>query len=290
MTQVIKRRRFVQLMFANAVAVGVFGNLAKKSLALDNYLPQLLYGVRIISGRVLLLALDLTTGQIQDLSATTPEITLLPNERISSFTLLPNGTFILATAPVTATITGPPASLSRLLSFSSPQTLPTLQGLDNNSTVESLLGINDLELLSIVSLNQGTPPFRLATINLQTGQVSFINELLLPPIQRFSNLAQCPYGHIYATSIGREGSTGLVQLDLQQGSLINLSQLSFDNQFLSNDLASLAYSPSDPLFALGDPTYKGTNSVFSVNEISGVIEFVTDFEADKIIFAHSKGN
>lgn len=290
MTQVIKRRRFVQLMFANAIAVGVFGNLTKKSLALNNYLPQLLYGVRIISGRVLLLALDLTTGQIQDLSATTPEITLLPNERISSFTLLPNGTFILATAPVTATITGPPASLSRLLSFSSPQTLPTLQGLENNSTVESLLGINDLELLSIVSLNQGTPPFRLATINLQTGQVSFINELLLSPIRRFSNLAQCPDGHIYATSIGGEGSTGLVQLDLQQGSIIDLSKLSFDNKPLLNDLVSLAYSPSNQLFALSDPTYKGTNSVFSVNEISGVIEFVTDFEADKIIFAHSKGN
>lgn len=225
MTQLIKRRRFVQLIFANTVATTVLGNLTKKSLASNKTLPQLVYGVRVSSGRVLLLSLDLATDEIQDLSASTPELNLLPNERLSSFTLLKDGTFVLATAPTTATITGQPGSLSRLLSFSSPQTFPALQGLSRNSTVESLLGSNERELLTIVSLNQGTPPFQLATINLQTGQVNFINELPLPPNRRFSNLAQCSDGHIYATSIAGEGSTGLVQLELQPGNLINLSQL-----------------------------------------------------------------
>lgn len=289
MQQIIKRRRFFQLMFANAVATTVLGNLGKKSLASNKNSPQLIYGVRVTSGRVLLLSLDLATGQIQDLSASTPELNLLPNERLSGFTLLSDGTFVLATAPTTATITGQSASLSRLLSFSSPQTLPALQGLERNSTIESLLGTNERELLSIISLNQGSPPFRLATINLQTGQVSFINDLPLPPNRRFSNLAQRPDGHIYATSIARESSTGLVQLELQLGNLINLSPLSFNNQFVLNDLASLTYSPANQLFALADPTSKGTNSVFRVDETTGVMEMPTDFEVDKIVFARLKG-
>jgi hypothetical protein len=147
MPQIIKRRQFVQLMFANAVATTVLGNLAHKSFASNKTLPQLVYGVRVTSGRVLLLCLDLASGQIQDLSATTPELNLLPNERLSSFTLLSNGTFVLATAPATATITGQSDSLSRLLSFSSPQTLPPLQGLERNSTVESLLGTMSVNCL-----------------------------------------------------------------------------------------------------------------------------------------------
>jgi hypothetical protein len=112
--------------------------------------------------------------------------------------------------------------------------------------------------------------------------------LLLEPNRRFSNLAQSPDGRIYATSIAGAGATGLVQLELQLENVINLSQLSFNNQFLGNDLASLTYSPANQLFALADPTYKGINSVFRVNESTGVMEMLTDFEVDKIIFARSK--
>ncbi|WP_233221170.1 DUF4082 domain-containing protein [Chlorogloea sp. CCALA 695] len=284
MTQIMKRRWFIQLMFVST-ATAMLANLAKKTLAQNEVPPQLIYGIRAASGKVLLLSLELTTGQIQDLSGDNPEISLEPNERLSGFTSLQDGTFILATAPTVASIVGS-ASPSRLLSFSSPQALPALQGLERNSTVESLLGTNDGKLLSIISLNQGTPPFRLAFIDQYTGQVSFIDELSLPPNQRFSNLSQYPDGLIYATNLAREGSIKLVKLDWQQGNLISLVQLSYDNKPWSNDLASLGCSLSNQLYGLGDLTYQGTNSLFGVDASTGVLSLVKPFEVDKITFNH----
>lgn len=285
MTQIMKRRWFIQLMFVST-ATAMLANLAKKTWAQNELTPQLIYGIRAASGKVLLLSLELTTGQIQDLSGDNPEISLEPNERLSGFTSLQDGTFILATAPTVANIIGS-ASPSRLLSFSSPQALPALQGLERNSTVESLLGTNDGKLLSIISLNQGTPPFRLALIDQYTGQVSFIDKLSLPPNQRFSNLTQYPDGLIYATNLaGGEGSTKLLQLDWQQGNLISLVQLSYDNKPWSNDLASLGCSLSNQLYGLGDPTEQGTNSLFGIDASTGVLSLVKPFEVDKITFNH----
>ena len=283
MNQIITRRKFCQLVAASYSAA-MFASLAKKTLAQEA--PPLLYGVSAVSGGVVLQSLDLTTDEVQDLSDRTVDITLEPNERLSGFTVLPDNTLVLATAPTTSSIIGNPANLSRLIFVdTSPQTLAEFPGLGQRSTIESLLATQDGQLLSIVSLNQGTPPFRRAYINRQTGKVTFINELSVPSNQRLSNLTQGPDGTIYATSIRGEGGTSLVQLDLEQGQVISLSQLSFNNRPLRNDVSSLACSPSNQLYALGNPAYQRTNSVFTIDVNTGAMARLRKFDVDEITFA-----
>ena len=291
----IRRRRFGQIVFAST-AVAVFG-LAKKTPAKE---PSLIYGVRVVSKGVVLQSLNLKTGKVKDLSDRTKGLTLDADERLTSFTLLTdNNTLVVATAPVKSVTIGKPLKHSRLSKIlASPQTLAALPGFQQNSTIEAMLATNEGKLLSIVSLKQGIPPFRLAYIELQTGQPSFIDEFeqvpagalpppgafVLPPHRRFSNLSQSPDGKIYATSHGQEGSIRLIQIDLQQRQLFSLPQLSFNNRPWLNDLASLAFSPEGQLFALGDPNSQKNNSLFTVDLNTGVMKLVTAFAVDKITF------
>jgi len=283
-------------VFASTTAA-VFGNLANKTLAQG---PPLIYGVRAVSGGVVLQSLDLKTGKIKDLSDRTKGLTLDADERLSGFTLLTdNNTLVVTTAPATSVTTRKSVKRSRLSKIlTSPQTLAALPELAQNTTIETILATNEGNLLSIVSLKQGIRPFRLANIDLQTGQASFIDEFdqlpegalpppgafVLPPHRRFSNLTQSPAGKIYATSHGREGSTSLVKIDLQQRQLFSLPQLRFNNNPWLNDVSSLAFSPAGQLFALGDPNYQGTNSLFTVDLSTGVMKLVIAFAVDKITF------
>jgi hypothetical protein len=60
--------------------------------------------------------------------------------------------------------------------------------------------------------------------------------------------------------------------------------LTFNNRPLLNDLASLAFSPEGQLYALGDPTYQGTNSLFTIDPNTGAMTFVIAFAVNKITF------
>jgi hypothetical protein len=281
----MKRRQFIQSMLASATAASVFVSLKKKTLA-HSVPSQLLYGVRVNAGKVELFSLDLNTLEVQDLSSIIPEIILQPNERLSSFTVMLDGTLIVATAPV---MTLQPINPSRLITLSPSTTLPNLQSLDQNSTVESLCATNNGELLSIISRNRGIPPFSLAKIDQETGEVNFLDDqLALPTNARFSNLTECPDDHLYATYLAGQSPTKMVQLFLDEGSFTTLSQLSYDGRLLYNDLLGQAYSPlDDGTFVLANPTNQGTNSLFWVNEEVGEMEFITEFAVDKIAFARS---
>ncbi len=279
----MKRRQFIQNVLVGTAATSVFANKENIAQACDFPVPsQLLYGVQAVTNFVQVFSLDLNTSSVNDLTATNPQLTLQPNERISSFTVLLDGTLVVATAPATTSQNPNP---SRLLSFSSSQ-IPALQGLEQSSTIESLCATQDGRLLSIVSLNLGLPPFRLATIDVNTGEVSFINELSMPENQRFSNLTESPNGHLIATNISRSGFTNIVRIFLNKGTFTTLSQLSYNGKPLSNDIKSQAYSPlSKGTFVLANPTYQSTNSLFWVNKKTGVLELITTFAADNIAFA-----
>lgn len=299
----LRRRRFGQLVIASAATLAI-GNLATKTLAQTEDSSSLLYGVSADSKGtgIVRQSFNSTTNAVQDLSALTLDLSLQsdilqPNERLSAFTVLPDGTFVTASAPTIAVITGNPVNLSKLIftdTSSSPKILSELSGLAQNSTVESLLATNDDRLLSIVSLSQGSPPFILTNIDRQTGRVSLTNELDLQPNLRFSNLTQSPDGAIYATSLGPEGITRLVQIDLVntsiitgRGKIITLASLSYNGVPLANDLFSLACSPANQLYALGDPTYEGTNSLFIVDVKTGDMKLLRRCDVDKIAFARS---
>lgn len=281
----MKRRQFILSMMAGVTAASVFVSLEKRTLAYSTP-SQLLYGVRANNGKIQLFSLDLNTLEVQDLSFNIPDISLLSNERISSFTVLLDGTLVVVTAPVTTLQLNNP---SRLISLSPSITLPTLQ-LDLPSTVESLCATNDGKLLSIISLNQGVPPFYLAEIDLETGSVNSLNDqLALPGNARFSNLTESPDSLRYAGYLapGQSSTTAIVQLDLNARSFTTQSQLSYASRPLSNDILGQAYSPSnDGSFVLANPTYQDSNSLFWVN-LNGVMQLITAFAVDKIAFARA---
>lgn len=321
----LKRRQFGQLALASA-ATTVISNLATKTIAQQ---PQLtIYGVRLtpVSSSVtedvvdasaanktpgiILQSVNLVNNQElftteipeqfvqnrQEITETLNKAFVIkkPSERVTGFTALSDGKFVVAVSAATKK-----GDFSRFILFSENIKNSTPKGLKakkikKNNTVESLLAIQNDQILSIVSLNQGRPPFELAVINLRSGQVDSGASLGLPDLplnHRFSNLAQSADGTIYATAMDSEGVPILVQLDLLnkssitgRGKIIKLVQLSFNNKPLESDLASLAFSPSGELFTLADPMYEGTNSLFTVDQKTGEMKLLRRFAVDKIAF------
>lgn len=282
----IRRRRFGQIAIATAATTALSG-FAQRALAQRG---PILYGVTVDSTgeNLIIQALNLATGNILPVNI---QRKLEGNERISAFTAMPNGRFAIATGP---RIASPGRGLgrrrSRLMS-STTQDMPEPQGLDNNAAFESILNTIDNRLLSIVSLNQGTPPFRFANIDRQSGRVSYLTNIDLRPNRRYSNLSQSANGNVYGTLLGPDGGPTLVQFDFANRSLVTgkakilpIAQLTYNKQPLFNDVASLALSPSNQLFALADPTYEGTNSLFLVNIKTGEMTFLRKFDVQKITF------
>lgn len=328
----LRRRQFAQLVFSSA-ATAAIANFASKTLAQSDTQAlklnknQKLYGVRAGSKGFVLQSLNLTptnlqtdqlqtaqsatkpiqtddqpetdqvkNNQLQDQSALTQGLSLVDNERLAAFTVLADGTLAVATASLTADITGKPDKSKRLnlvqTSVQTLQSLSNLAGLDEYSTVEDWVETADGNLLSLVSLNQGALPVHLANINRTTAQVSYVADLDLPQNQRLRNLTQCPNGNIYATTIGPEGYPHLVQLALNQksiitgkGQLIDLGLLTFNKKPLPTNLVSLASSASNQLYALADPTYAGTNSLFTLDVNTRVMNLLRTFDFDKIAFS-----
>ena len=230
-----------------------------------------------------------------------------PSERITGFTVLSDNTFVIAT--IAATKDG---DFSRLIFSEAPQQnqkKPPKKGLNiqkikspkyKYSTVESLLATTikdkkDSQLLGVISLSGGGTPFDLVYIDSTSGQIDAGPQTGLPELsshERLSNLAQSPDGKIYATNTGGQGNVTLVQLDLEnravvtgRGKIIRLVGLSFNNKPLENDLLSLAFSSSGQLFALANPNYEGTNSLFTVDLKTGAMTLVRQLAVDKITFA-----
>lgn len=320
----LKRRRFGQLAIASA-ATTVLSNLAAKKTAAQQSLS--IYGVRLTSASssitedmvdasaankiptIILQSIDLSTGQelltaempeqaVQNQQDTTETVNKAfvikqPSERISGFTTLSDGTFVVAVSAATKK-----GNFSRFMLFNEDSKKAAPKGLKakkikRNYTVESLLAIQQDRLIGVVGM-EGLMPFELAIIDSKSGQVDSGASTELPqirPNQRLANLAQSSEGIIYATSSGPEGGPFLVQFDLVnrspltgKGRIIKLAHLNFNSRPLENDLVSLAFSPSNQLFALADPQYEGTNSLFTVDPKTGELKLVTKFAVDKIAF------
>ncbi|MBR8832763.1 MAG: hypothetical protein DSM106950_01645 [Stigonema ocellatum SAG 48.90 = DSM 106950] len=259
---------------------------------------------------IVLKSLDLSTGKESSnqlpaspvenvttlLQSATKAIFTDLGEQVKGLTAKSDGTLI------SATVTSSPQGDVNQLTFANSKSSVLnrslkASGFQKNSIIESLLFTKDNTLLTIVSLYSGTPPFDFGVIDTQTGILTPGAQLGLPeisPRDRLSNLAQSPDGKIYATGLGGEGSVVLVQLDLVnkttltgRGKIIKLFPLSFNGKGLGNDVFSLAFSPSGQLFALADPQYQGTNSLYTVDLQSGNLTFVRQFAVAKITFIPS---
>ncbi len=330
----IRRRRFGQLVVASAAATAITNLTGKAvaqqsppailglRLSEDNTSSGIANNISNVintTPAVVLVSSNLTTGsQLSVLPipannvANLPDfsqqiangfanqnqaVSIQPRERLTALTSLSGGTVVAASV-----INSNQGNVTRVL-FTNTQSSQAQKSLivsgfkQKNSTVESLLATKDGTLIAVVSLNGGIPPFQLVTIDPNTGIINSSDNLglpQLPPFLRVSNLTQSPDGTIYATTLGPQGVTNLVQLDLNNKSSItgkgiirNLSPLILNNQPLQNDLLSLAVSPSNQLFALADPNSQGTNFLHSLNVSNGQLTQLREFDVDQIGFAGS---
>lgn len=241
----------------------------------------------INSQQVRVQSLDLASNQVQNLpgqsvqAGTTAKVD--NDEVITGLTYLADGTLIAAVTPVRTSRRG--NRPTRLKFLGSSRSDLTISGLQRQEELKSLLGTKDGKLIGLVGKKNGTPPYRLVDVNLQTG--NFNVRLNLPQNQRFSNLAQCPDGKIYTISVQDSGAVNLVQLDLGQGIPVTLSQLQFDNTPWTSGLESLLCSSAGGLLGFGAPRYVQPNSVYTIDVSSGVMAKLTDFDVSKIAIPSS---
>jgi len=226
---------------------------------------------------------SLITGKAQILTnKSTPLVE--SNETLSGFTSLSDGTLVVAITPVSTS--RKQATPTRITFLSTPVKTLIVSGLEENQQLGSLLGTNDGRLIGLVGKNNGTPPIRLVDINLQTGEISFINKVKFPENERVSNLAECPDGKLYTSLVESDGDTFLVQLDSNQKKPIRLGQLQVNGQAWNNGLQSLVCSGTGQLLALGALRYQTPNTMYSVDKNSGNMTRLQDFDVTQIALAH----
>ena len=65
--------------------------------------------------------------------------------------------------------------------------------------------------------------------------------------------------------------------------------ISLDSAFseLQNDLLSLAINSSGQIYALANPTSKGENLLYSIDQKTGQLSFLRNFPVKKIAFARA---
>ncbi len=225
MNQRITRRGFGQLVIASTAVAGI-STFASRLMA--QTAPPVLVGVYLrrqassattpgattVTSRVIVQTLAMRTGEIQEranLEVQAPATTqrqsqtnllasttqsLQPYTQLGGLTSMADGTLILSSNPVGSDQQANPSHLTTIVGSSS-QTI-NVSGLDPQNALWSLLVTNDGSLLGLVANKNGKPPYRLANVNAQTGQVSFIN-FTLPSNDWFSSLTQCPNGNIYGS-------------------------------------------------------------------------------------------
>ncbi|MEH1797115.1 hypothetical protein [Nostoc sp.] len=227
---------------------------------------------------------SLITGNSQVLGDKSTPL-LEPNEILSGFTSLTDGTLVVAITPVTTSRRQ--ATSTRITFLGTPVKTLIVSGLKRNQQLGSLLGTIDGRLIGLVGKKNGTPPIVLVDIDLQTGEISPISKVKFPNDERVSNLAECPDGKLYTSLLGLNGDTTLVQLDSNQKKPIGLAQLKVDDKAWNNGLQSLVCSATGQLLAFGAMRYETPNAVYSVDKNSGNMTRLQDFDTTQITLARS---
>jgi WD40 repeat protein len=302
MNQSMTRRRFGQLVLAATAGAGsvTFASrllaqtaLTKKSSVLvgvnfSNQGSSVSPRATTASSQLVVQSLDLKTGKVQTQTSipiqplTNAPQSLQPYKQVSALTSLLDGTLVIATNPSIGREQANPTRLTTVQGLSS-QTL-NVSKLAPHEALWSLLGTNDGSLIGLVAKTNGSFPYKLVNIDIQTGQVSFIS-FTLPTDEWFSNLTQCPDGKIYATAARAGGDISLVQLDLKQGQLIRLPQLSFNGRYWRSGLNSLTCSPGNKFLALAAPNrHTAIKNLYTVEPGTGAMSLRGTFDVTQITF------
>ena len=123
-------------------------------------------------------------------------------------------------------------------------------------------------------------------LDLQSWKVTALQSPWLDPNARYGHLTQCPDGMIYASTREIEEGVHIIQIELDQSIPREISELHVDGRARRNDVSDLACSPSGQLYALADPHYTGSNSLFAVKLSTGAMSLLQKYDVDRMVFVH----
>lgn len=204
---------------------------------------------------------DVSTQQV-NIELTTSPI-LETGEQLSGFVALKDGRLIVATVNFNASKKN--GQNVRLISLREPPASINVSGLKNNEAVYQLLALNDGSLAALVGKNNGKGPFRIATINPDTGIMT--DRSALPTQKRVTAIAQCPDGIFYGIATEKTGETNLFQVGQEQSKILQFKGSSWNNGF-----SGLVCSGSNQLFALGGLRYESPFYLHIINKDNGEIQ------------------
>jgi hypothetical protein len=139
--------------------------------------------------------------------------------------------------------------------------------------------------VGLIAHYSDTPPFSLASVDVQPTQITVTGSKPLNPSARLANLTECPDGTIYGTFMSRELDTQLVRVNVDRPAVEIVVGLSVGGRSLRNDLWDLACSPSGILYGLADPDYDRINQLFRIDLSTGNMTAVATFDVVKMTFA-----
>ncbi len=291
----LTRRQFSQLALAStaAAALGTFPNEASAQT------PPVILGVRpgsitstdstdqtinineqaastarpiVVESLEIAPTLDTAIGSDVKTPLTTTPILAL-GEQLSALASLTDGTLIVVATSFT--LRNNTDQSTRLIFLGASPKTQTVSGITNQEAFVSLTVLKDGSLVGVVAKRNGTLPIRLVNLNPQTGEIT--DNRKLPENQRFTNIVGCPDGNLYAIAVGQRGETSLVQLDGGQ-----TTPLSFNDQPWNSGFSNLVCSPSNQLFALGSRRYESPQYLHTIDQNTGVITRLRDFDVAKI--------
>ena len=292
MNQKLTRRRFTQLTLASTTLVALAA-LTRKATAYNN---PLIYGVGVNSDRLVLQTLDVPSLAIQDRSDLAGGITLAANDQLTAFTSLGQDTVVSGVTFAKGTLVVAVTSImlsnrgnypTRLIFLGPTPTTLALSDLGPQFILNSVLSTSDGKLFVLINELNSLPPFKIGSVDPQTGQITFIAELDQTGGRSVGNATQCADGRILAIATDPLGNPDLVELDPVQNKLSKLQQLSFSVNDGPRSINSLACSPSGQLFALSSKRYESVNSLFAVDPNTGLLTGLREFPVIKITFVRS---
>ncbi|MEN8165889.1 MAG: hypothetical protein ABFR65_00240 [Pseudomonadota bacterium] len=272
-----------RLTLPAAILAIVFTLFAEKTMALAG----IIYGVRDLGNQFVVSSIDLTD---QGFAAELLVGNKPAQERIRDIILLADGRLTLLRINVVRDAQSDRSNIEFLGDpleglQQRPQDTIRLKGLPlahGASTATRSNGGSGQPLKTLVSHFTDTPPYSAGVIDLATSQVSTL-PIQLHEQARFANLTLCPDGITYGTSLGIQGGgVHLVRMDFELGGFTDIAKLRFEGKSLRDDLKSLTCSSSGELFVLGDPSYRGFNSLFLIDPLTGDLTFVRAFDVDFI--------
>jgi hypothetical protein len=290
----VTRRQLLRLALMGSVTLATSAVVVSGPFALSIFAGQLtspvLHGVRpdaIPGGSsdeavpLFTRTLDLPTGAERRVAVpprhhdgVTP--VLNPTESITGCAALADGTLVLSITPTPGTSRATePTRLTRLIQPAPTST--SVSGLAIREKLVSIVATQIGTLIGIVGDRNGDPPYRMVTLDPQSGATNGYANLSLPTDRRLTTLASGPDGHLYSTAVGTEGETNLVQLDTGRSQV-----LTSNGAVWNSGMASLTFAPGGQLFALGAPRYKTPYSLYTLDVISGALTRVRELDVVRL--------